>query len=327
MKSPTKRIFLMAFVTIFALCAVFSLTIGATQVAHAAENDLTIVSSYSFAKTEASEAEFARKSNHSDIIEYYNIYDGDIKISETTIPESRKSIERNTAGFIPGNITEFPTKSIIGSDERTKVTSTTTFPYSAICYIRITFPDGVVFIGSAWMYWSDIAITAGHCVYDSNHGGWASTIEVIPGANGSSKPFGTAWSSTMHTSTKWINDGNHEYDYALLELNTQIGNSTGYFGTHYTFWSLKNKGVTVTGYPGEYYREQWTMSGKIKRSSIRKVYYEIDTTGGQSGCPVYWHTSKYGYQSVAIHAYGGSSENSGTRITSSMFDFFSSFRD
>lgn len=51
------------------------------------------------------------------------------------------------------------------------------------------------------------------------------------------------------------------------------------------------------------------------------------TTGGQSGCPVYWHTSKYGYQSVAIHAYGGSSENSGTRITSSMFDFFSSFRD
>ena len=326
MKSVTKRSFLMiAFTAILTLCVAFPFTTMSTSAAYAAENEASIVSTYTFEESEATDAEFASKDINSGEIKNYNIYDGDIKISEMSIPESRKRLERNSAGFIPNSTVEYSLRSIIGSDERVKV-STADYPYRAICFIRITFPDSAVSIGSAWMYWNDVAITAGHCVYSSDHGGWASSIEVIPGADGSSRPYGTAWSTVIHTSNKWINEHNEEYDYGVIELNTSIGDKTGYFGTHYSFWSLKNKNITVSGYPGEYYRQQWAMSGKVKKNTTRKIYYNIDTTGGQSGCPVYWYDSQYGHQAIAIHAYGGSTENSGTRITSSLFDFFESFR-
>ena len=47
----------------------------------------------------------------------------------------------------------------------------------------------------------------------------------------------------------------------------------------------------------------------------RKVYYDVDTYGGQSGAAVYRIINGARY-AVAVHAYGGSTSNSGTRITS-----------
>lgn len=73
----------------------------------------------------------------------------------------------------------------------------------------------------------------------------------------------------------------------------------------------------------------WTMSGTVKRTTTNKVFYDIDTTGGQSGSPVYWYSgATYGYQAIAIHAYGASflTTNSGTRITSSVFEHLASYR-
>ena len=48
--------------------------------------------------------------------------------------------------------------------------------------------------------------------------------------------------------------------------------------------------------------------------NTRKVYYDIDTFGGQSGSAVYRIIGgkRYG---IAIHAYGGATTNSGTRVT------------
>lgn len=214
--------------------------------------------------------------------------------------------------------------SIIGEDGRSRVVTTTAFPYRAICFITIKWSDGATAYGTAWMYYDNIAITAGHCVYSSDHGGWASSIEVRPAANGSSSPYGIVYATTLHTATKWTEDANWEYDYGLIELSSNIGTTTGYFGTSWTILSLKGTSITITGYPGEYDRQMWTMSGTVSSSATRKVYYSIDTTAGQSGSPVYKSDNRV----IAIHAYGSgtSSTNSGTRITSGVFNFFNSFR-
>lgn len=50
-----------------------------------------------------------------------------------------------------------------------------------------------------------------------------------------------------------------------------------------------------------------------------KVYYDIDTAGGQSGSAVY-RIIDGGRYAVAIHAYGGSVTNSGTRITTPVYN-------
>jgi V8-like Glu-specific endopeptidase len=59
----------------------------------------------------------------------------------------------------------------------------------------------------------------------------------------------------------------------------------------------------------------WFQANKVASVGPRKVFYDIDTAGGQSGAPV-WRLvngSRYG---VAVHAYGGQTTNSGTRVTS-----------
>ena len=53
--------------------------------------------------------------------------------------------------------------------------------------------------------------------------------------------------------------------------------------------------------------------------NARKVFYDIDTFGGQSGSAVYRiiNGGRYG---VAIHAYGGAVTNSGTRIITAVYN-------
>src|SRR5262249_39859562 len=80
--------------------------------------------------------------------------------------------------------------SIIGRDDRVRVTNTRAFPWSAVCQLQSTFPDGYRGLGSGAVIGSRYVLTAGHVVYDSSHGGWASKVQVAAGRNGSSLPFG-----------------------------------------------------------------------------------------------------------------------------------------
>jgi V8-like Glu-specific endopeptidase len=63
----------------------------------------------------------------------------------------------------------------------------------------------------------------------------------------------------------------------------------------------------------------WYDFRRIASVNSLKVYYDIDTAGGQSGSAVYRIISgnRYG---MAIHAYGGAVTNSGTRITSAVYN-------
>ena len=54
------------------------------------------------------------------------------------------------------------------------------------------------------------AMTAGHCVYSSKHGGMATSITVIPARSGDSKPYGTHAVKSMYVEVN-------------LQIQTQIG--------------------------------------------------------------------------------------------------------
>jgi V8-like Glu-specific endopeptidase len=49
------------------------------------------------------------------------------------------------------------------------------------------------------------------------------------------------------------------------------------------------------------------------------VYYDIDTAGGQSGSAVYRIINGARF-AVAVHAYGGATTNSGTRIVTPVYN-------
>lgn len=243
------------------------------------------------------------------------------QVTTYNIRESRTNASSSASSTLKASADELLNRTIIGSDGRSRVTSTTSFPYRAIAYIEISWPDGSTGLGTAWLYSNNRAATAGHCVYDSSHGGWAKSIRVYPGKNASSTPYGYTTVSTMHSVKGWTSSADTNYDYAVLALNSSIGSKTGYFGVHGTTGTVSDT-VTVAGYPGGSLKGQlWKMSGTIASKTSYKYFYKIDTQGGQSGSPIYRYNSTNGYQSVGIHTTGSSSTNSGTKITPTIFDW------
>lgn len=219
-------------------------------------------------------------------------------------------------------------ESVIGPDERVKISNTGDLPWRMNASLLITARDGSSWIGTGWFISPKVLITAGHCVYIKNSGvagrdGWVQRITVIPGRNGSSMPYGQAVSTSFRTVTSWTGDADPNYDYGAIILGTPLGNQTGWYGFgNYADADLVEKSANISGYPGDKPAgTQWYHAGKITAVNARKVYYTTDTAGGQSGSAVY-RIINGGRYAVAIHAYGsgGGPTNSGTRIVKPVYD-------
>ncbi len=213
---------------------------------------------------------------------------------------------------------------IIGADNRVRINPTTTYPWRAICSLKITAQNGSKWIGSGWLISPRTVITAGHCVYMHDEGGWAKSIEVIPAMNAGAKPYQSASSSYLKSVTGWTQSKNRENDYGaiILPSNYRPGDVTGYFGYSVKDDSyLLNSVLNLSGYPGDKPggNEQWFMALKPKSVSSRVITYDIDTMGGQSGAPV-WIKVGEARNCVGIHTNGDGSGNSATRIVNAVFN-------
>jgi V8-like Glu-specific endopeptidase len=213
----------------------------------------------------------------------------------------------------------FSIQKVIGRDERVRVG--TSYPYSAQCKLFITFPDGEAFIGSGTLIGPKHLLTAGHCAWSAENGGWAKSIEVVPGLSGAYKPFGSAWAHGIRAYRGYTEGGDRNHDFALITLDRPIGNSAGWFG--YAYWpEIEGYTANIAGYPGD--RDngvyQYYHSGPIDKADEMQVYYRIDTYGGQSGSGVYSIEEDGGRYVFAVHAWGNDQTNGGTRIDSTKFD-------
>ncbi len=208
---------------------------------------------------------------------------------------------------------------VIGTDQRRRVNTTTTFPWRTQCKLFLTFPDGGQFIGSGTLIQGKYVLTAGHCVYSADNGGFATAISVAPGLNGSSTPYGTVAAMFLRTYTGWTQDQNPGHDFGLVTLASTIGQTTGWMG-YANYSPPKGLPATITGYPGDLAGGLglYTHSDTIKKNTALQVQYAIDTAGGQSGSGVYRKKGS-SYFVYGVHAYGGATLNAGTRIDAGKF--------
>ncbi|MGV0107021.1 trypsin-like serine protease [Nostoc sp. DSM 114160] len=215
--------------------------------------------------------------------------------------------------------------SLFSPDGRTKVSNTTTSPFSAIGKMRIHWkgPDGVIdtaddiiINGSGAMIDSYHFLTAGHCVYDTRYGGWADKIEVMLGSKGNIiagtnradyEYYSEAKSVYTRSFDGWTQGDQtksetFQYDIGLVTLDRNIGNFTGWFNYGYDDNLSSGTLVNVTGYPSDKFDsnsdgkfdnyDMWTQSGKITSTtdSILRSN-ELDILPGNSGGPLWLNNS------------------------------------
>ncbi|MFW9972958.1 MAG: trypsin-like serine peptidase [Candidatus Odinarchaeota archaeon] len=207
---------------------------------------------------------------------------------------------------------------VIGSDDRVRITPTTSYPWSTIVKLHITWKDYNIFATGVLIDKRHV-LTAGHCVYSHTHGGWADSIKVVPGEDNGNEPYGHAWAIKMRCYDDWIEDASYDHDFAVLTLDSDIGLQTGWMGLYTTVASSSTYTsiLNTAGYPYELEGGNnlyWCSDYGISADEYNHRY-KLDTTGGQSGSPVwiYYNGGPY-ILSIVTYSVNGLDINFGTRI-------------
>ncbi len=214
------------------------------------------------------------------------------------------------------------TTAILGADTRTEVRIADWFPAHQ-CGL-LTFTGGRC---SAALIGPRHILTAGHCVHQGDGGSWYGNFRFYPARTSlSTFPYTSYGWSSATTYRGWADDGDTDWDIALIKLSfeTTFGwMSFGWSSSISTSWYIYHK-----GYPKDKtYGSMWSSSGYISDVDSQVLWTKTtDTVGGQSGGPWYRYLSS---NPVIYAAHSGSSswwffgwhtENRHTRITSGVFN-------
>lgn len=211
-------------------------------------------------------------------------------------------------------------KKVIGADNRTVITSPSTYPYSAIAYMEMEFSCGCEATGSGFMVSKNCLMTAAHCLVCQDHEGTVSGITMYFGFK-SKKNYllryndaATYWYSNSYHPSRNFYDS--DWDYAYIQLRKDVGNTTGWFGmTSLSDASAATAFMEVSGYR---LGKIQTSYGTMSVLNDKRFYHYADTEPGYSGCPVF--NSDYYVVAINIAHSLYYEENIARRITRELID-------
>lgn len=244
---------------------------------------------------------------------------------------------------------------IIGTDERTQVTNTKTGSYLKTAYMTYTYDnvyneaentyESVSNFSTAFMVGPNIVATAGHFLYqDVTDSGdyddeiynprFPDKVEFYFGVNSLSEVNSSyeyyAEGEVVHIEYSYYISPSFDHDWAVVELDRDLGNTTGWFG-RIANWYDTSAPVDTYGYPVDKPRAtMWEITGNFyNKTDFRYYTNNIDTIGGQSGSPyVIAYSGVDGYV-CGIHAFAESADiptyNGGTVLYNLIFHYIRSF--
>ncbi len=211
-----------------------------------------------------------------------------------TLPDELEEALEPCDPFIPADVplADPDDKAIIGHDDRVKIKNTKKYPYSAIGYMKVHASCGCSWTGTAFMISKQCAMTAGHCLVCTEHGGHADRFDIYFGYRKGGyvyhqKKGGQYWYGTdfYNGNGSYSYSGHEEWDYGFIVFNDKPGKTTGWFGFYAADDNTLNSNYyEVCGYRNGDMRKSYTDVSPISSNLIR---HWADTKGGYSGCPVF----------------------------------------
>ncbi|MGX7200839.1 hypothetical protein BCR22_06490 [Enterococcus plantarum] len=235
------------------------------------------------------------KGNEYDFIEYdvKTKKEKVISYSDTLYEGMPEQLEAN----FPTNLRSNRELGIIGEDDRIKVQNTSESPYSAVG--QFEYPGHV---GSGALIQKNLVLTAAHVVWSQQ---FLTDGKFVPARNGyDDKAFGEAKIEKIYILKKYKEAPTNETDFALVKLDRNIGEKTGWFGL--TYQDKVGDTFVTSGYPASVNNQSdfcmytaaksidekitYQMNGKeyeMKSWEKDQIFTLFDGTKGQSGSPIY----------------------------------------
>lgn len=252
-------------------------------------------------------------SNDSKAWDIHNTEHGSGPVSEgTTLSKTQGTLEN--------------AENIIGNDDRVLVENTEVAPFKSIVFLNMVFEEGGEeknYRGSGCLIDEDTVLTSAHCLYDLERG-WAKEVTVYPGQTELKTPYGSAVASRLIVPNNWTSNEETSDDIGIIKLEKPIGYKTGTLSLSKSLSTSTQ--ISISGYPSDVQtvtrsHNMWTISGSIKSLTQDFIYYDLDSTGGQSGSPIYNQSN----QVVGVHGYGSDTGNFGVRINDEKYSTISSW--
>ncbi|HYU32550.1 MAG TPA: VWA domain-containing protein [Thermoanaerobaculia bacterium] len=223
-----------------------------------------------------------------------------------------------------------------GTDERARVTDTNAFPHRLISFLSFdtTAPNGASqpARASGFLAGPYMVLTNGHVVWDDVRRQFSRNLVIIPaqsGPGGVNRPFGTRTAVRLATNPGWVETAKIQYDYGAAFFDIPFSGISTFMPLAFDVNPAAGSQVRVAGYPltvkGSTSYDQWVASDKVVSVQGRLLRYRVDTSGGNSGSPVWQVLGGGQVRTIAIHSTGDTTNNgnSGARLVSDNFELLS----
>lgn len=206
---------------------------------------------------------------------------------------------------------------VFGDDDRIRVTNPKSGDYLKYCFIRSNFCvinhelseyKHIPTRSTGFLVGPNLLLTAAHCVYDdlsktstgieyeddTDNPKFAISVECYFGSNTFTETcleesyLYYAKGTKINIEYSYYLRKNFDRDWAVVELDRNIGDEIGYFDLSESFSDIENE-LYSFGYPAELGYGMFQVTGNLMETSKFMYHTDMDATAGQSGSPLFYN--------------------------------------